>query len=91
MILHLGKDFFVKTKDILMILDHKEAVTNKDTGFFLKNFYKIPVSKDEKPKSVVITTEEGINKLYLSPISSRTLLKRSREREIAYMSFGERK
>ena len=36
MILHLGGDFFVRTKKILMILDYEEAVANKDTSLFYR-------------------------------------------------------
>ena len=36
MILHLGGDYFVKTKEILVILDYEEAARNKDTSLFLK-------------------------------------------------------
>ena len=34
MILHLGNDYFVKTKDIIMILEYKEAVANEETSLF---------------------------------------------------------
>lgn len=75
MILHLGSDYFVKTKDILMILDYEEAVANKDTGLFLAGIERIDL-KEGTPKAVVVTEEYGVKKAYLSPISARTLYKR---------------
>lgn len=75
MILHLGGDYFVKTKDILMILDYKEAVENKDTGLFLEGIEQV-VLDEGVPKAVVVTKEFGREKAYLSPISAQTLYKR---------------
>lgn len=73
MILHLGGDFFVAAKEILMILDYKEAVANKDTSLFLQGL-KTETLPGGSTKSVVIM-EKGT--AYLSPISPRTLLRRA--------------
>lgn len=75
MILHLGGDSFVKTRDILMILDYEEAVRNKDTGLFLAGIEKAAL-EGGAPRAIVVTQEQGRQKAYLSPISARTLLKR---------------
>ena len=91
MILHLGNDCFVRMKSILMILDYEEAVKNQDTGLFLEGFHKISVSEAEQPKAIVVTNEDGENKMYLSPISSRTLLKRSGKKAmLASLSIEDR-
>ncbi|MBC5648432.1 extracellular matrix regulator RemB [Christensenella tenuis] len=74
MILHLGSDYFVKTKEILMILDYEEAACNKDTSLFLKDMETTALAG--KPRAVVITEEQGTHKAYLSPISPRTLMRR---------------
>ncbi|MEG0251618.1 MAG: DUF370 domain-containing protein [Christensenellaceae bacterium] len=76
MILHIGNDFFVRSEDILMILEYNEAKKNEDTKEFLKKCKRATITK-EPPKSIVVTQENGIQTMYLSPISSRTLLKRS--------------
>jgi len=78
MILHLGNDVFVKKKDILMILNYKEAFSNRDTSLFLKSI-KMENEKmeNEEIKSIVIAREGGKNRAYLSPISTKTLLKRN--------------
>ncbi|MEF9864433.1 MAG: DUF370 domain-containing protein [Christensenellaceae bacterium] len=76
MILHIGNDFFVRSEDILMILEYSEAKKNEDTKEFLKKCKRATITK-EPPKSIIVTKENGIQTMYLSPISSRTLLKRS--------------
>ncbi len=83
MVLHLGNDCFVKEKSVLMILDYKEAVKNQDTSLFLRGFRKTVISEKDVPKAIVITCEDGEKKMYLSPISPRTLLKRSGEKGFA--------
>lgn len=83
MILHLGGDSFVKTKEILMILDYEEAARNKDTSLFLKKLKTTAL--DGEPRAVVITEEQGMKKAYLSRISPRTLMKRSSGGEDAFL------
>ena len=82
MILHLGGDYFVKSKDILMILDYEEAVANKDTGLFLAGIEQVDL-KEGTPKAIVVTQEYGKRKAYLSPISVRTLYKRGNREDIS--------
>lgn len=83
MILHLGGDFFAKTKEILMILDYEEAACNKDTSLFLKDIETTALSG--KPRAVIITEEQGTYKAYLSPISPRTLMRRGSGDEDAFL------
>ena len=78
MILHLGSDFYVKTDHVIMILDYEEAVKNQDTSLFLEGVRQIKINKDV-PKSIIITQEGEQRNGYLSPISARTLLKRSKK------------
>ncbi|HHW71412.1 MAG TPA: DUF370 domain-containing protein [Clostridiales bacterium] len=81
MILHIGGDVVVPIKEIIAILD-METIKNseinqefmqisKDEGFI------VDVSKDEV-KSVVISQCKKHTVIYMSPISSTTLLKRSK-------------
>jgi len=80
-VLHIGKDMMVPLKDIIMILDYKEAKKNDDTNRFLSklsenahNFY----IEENGIKSVVIARFIDKVFIYYSPISPATLFKRSR-------------
>lgn len=81
MILHLGNDYFAKTKNIVMILDYEEAVSNEDTSLFLKGIECIKITEDI-PKSIIITQEKDEKRGFLSPISVRTLFGRSKRFEL---------
>ena len=80
MYLHLGADIVVNQKDVIAILDLEKTTISKITRDYLKYIQKnqmvINVS-NELPKSYVITTQGDKTKIYISPISSLTLLKRS--------------
>ena len=78
MYLHIGADVCVKIKEIVAIMDLETTSTSGITRDFLrkKNYEAIDVN-DEIPKSYVITNSLGKTKLYISPISSQTLLKRA--------------
>ncbi|SJZ79581.1 extracellular matrix regulator RemB [Selenihalanaerobacter shriftii] len=74
MLLHLGNDYMIPTKDVVLIADIESTSSEITEEFleiaeeegFIKNF-----SKGE-PKSFVITDET----IYYSNISSKTLRKR---------------
>lgn len=85
MYLHIGGDLTIRLKTVVAILDMDTTTTSKITKEFLRTAedegFIIPVS-DDLPKSYVITEESGKgNRIYLSPISSTTLLKRAEESE----------
>lgn len=81
MFLHLGQDTVITTDNILGIFDIDTTTVSKATRNYLsmkeKNKDVINVSF-ELPKSFIVTCEEKTNekKVYISPISSMTLLKR---------------
>jgi len=81
MVLHIGKDALVPLKDVIMILDHKEAKTNDDTNNFLNklgdNAHNIYI-EEYNIKSIIITKFLKKYFIYYSPISPATLYKRSR-------------
>lgn len=79
MILHLGKDCFVPSGSILMILDYEEAERNEDTSFCLGGIPQKRISDHMQTRSVVITQKDGEIKKYLSPISHQTLFMRSQQ------------
>ncbi len=84
MYLHLGGQTMVKLRDIVAILDLETTSVSKKTKDFLrineKNSKILNVSEDI-PKSYVICSENGSTKIYISQMSSSTLLKRA-EQEI---------
>lgn len=80
MYLHLGQDTVVKKKNIIGIFDLDTATVSKKTRDFLANAEKkgnvINVTY-ELPKSFVVCSENGKTKVYISQLSSTTLLKRT--------------
>nr|WP_162990775.1 extracellular matrix/biofilm biosynthesis regulator RemA family protein [Maliibacterium massiliense] len=79
MILHLGDDVIVQVKDIVSIIDMQESLPG-DTRAFLKKAKEdglvVQVGAEEK-KSAVLCQKGTRTRVYFSPISSATLLKRS--------------
>lgn len=81
MFLHLGGDTVINMKDIIAIMDLDVTSTSKITREFLAvaedEGFVINVS-DDLPKSYVIAETDKISKVFISPISSATLLKRAK-------------
>ena len=80
MYIHLGQETVVKKKDIIGIFDLDNTTVSAKTREFLakaeKNGQVINVST-ELPKSFVICAEKKKQKVYITQISSKVLLKRS--------------
>ena len=80
MFLHLGENVVVPIKDIIGIFDLQTTMYSSDTNAFLRmaeeDGFVERISK-EKPKSFVIAEVNKMSKIYLSPISSSTLTKRT--------------
>ena len=72
----------VKQNDIVAILDMETTSVSKKTREFLRECEKrgqvVNVAEDI-PKSYILCSENGEDKVYISQISSATLLKRSEE------------
>ena len=81
MFLHLGQDTIITTDEIIGIFDLDTSTVMKSTRDFLSMMTKakkvVNVSY-ELPKSFVLTYNEKTKEktMYISPISSMTLLKR---------------
>ena len=79
MLLHLGQDTVVNTKDIIAICDMDTSTVSQKTRDFLKmsekNGQVVNVSM-ELPKSFVIAEKDGEKTVYISQLSSSTLIKR---------------
>ena len=82
MYLHLGEKTVIRTDTILGIFDLDNTTISKKTRDFLSKATKqgrvINVSY-ELPKSFVVCEEKDDWKVYISQISSQTLLKRQLE------------
>ncbi|MBE6065661.1 extracellular matrix regulator RemB [Clostridium cochlearium] len=84
MFLHLGENVVVPLKDVIGIYDIETSMYSSDTSQFLRmaeeDGFVERITK-EKPKSFIIAEVNKKSKIYMSPISSSTLIKRS---EIVY-------
>ncbi len=80
MYLHLGNNISIKTNSIIGVFDLEKATIGKTTKDFLRFNEKkkrvINISK-EIPKSFIVCDENNEMNVYISQISTNTLLKRS--------------
>lgn len=78
MYLSIGNDFAVREKSIIGIFDMDNTSTSKRTRAFLNRAEKEGrvVPCDDLPKSYILAVEYGMDKVYLSALSSSTLEKR---------------
>jgi extracellular matrix regulatory protein B len=75
MYIHIGEEILVRTKDIIAILD-KDVHSSQYIQEFLQHNEKHTENLSKNPfKSIVVTKE----KVYLSPLSSTTLKKRTQQ------------
>ena len=78
MYLSIGNDMAVRDRSIIGIFDMDNTSTSKRTREFLakaeKNGQVVPC--DDLPKSFVLTAEYGLDRVYLTSLSSATLEKR---------------
>lgn len=80
MFLHLGENVVVPIKDIIGIFDLQATMYSSDTIQFLRMAEEdgfVERISDERPKSFIIAEVDKMSKVYLSPISSSTLTKRT--------------
>ncbi|QGQ43889.1 extracellular matrix regulator RemB [Metabacillus sediminilitoris] len=74
MYIHLGDNFVVPSKEVVMILDrHSSKSSSIVSEFLTKQADKIVRLTKSDAKSVVVT----MDKIYFSPLSSSTLKKRA--------------
>jgi len=78
MYLHLGEDTVINSKNIIGIFDMDTSTVNKATRDYLSKAEKekrlIYVNYDF-PRSFIVTED----KIYVSPLNTNTLLKRTRQ------------
>lgn len=79
MYIHIGEDLNIRAKDIILILDKESANQSPLVEEYLKRQSERVINLTKNPyKSVIITHD----KVYLSPIASGTLKKRSNQMNI---------
>jgi len=85
MFLHLGGDNSINEKYIIGIFDLDNTSYSKITREYLNFSQKgnevITISDEDLPKSFVVTEEKGVKRVYITPISSQTLVKRMNNKE----------
>ena len=87
MFLHLGENTVISSSEIIGIFDMDNTTVSKATRDYLSKMHKdkkiIDVSLD-LPKSFVLCKDRdsGENVVYISPISTQTLLKRIQNSKI---------
>ncbi len=80
MFLHIGGDVVIPMKNIIAVMDIDTTTLSKDTREFLKTAEEegfVESICNDLPKSFIIAEIDKKSKVYLSPISSLTLQKRS--------------
>lgn len=80
MFLHLGENVVVPIKDVIGIFDLQATSYSSDTTQFIRMAEEdgfVERITNEQPKSFVIAEVNKMSKIYLSPISSSTLTKRT--------------
>ena len=78
MYLSIGNDMAVRDTSIIGIFDMDNTSTSKRTREFLSKSEREGevVPCDDLPKSFVVTAEYGLNRVYLTSLTSATLEKR---------------
>jgi hypothetical protein len=84
MFLHIGEGEVIFTKYIIAIFDIERTTVSSITRNFLKGCEaeRIKTIGKEMPKSFIITMDNKKQMVYLSPISTSTLLKRAEKLRI---------
>ena len=78
MYLNIGNDMAVRDRSVIGIFDLDNTSTSKRTREFLEKNEKEGqvVPCDDLPKSFLLTTEYGFDRIYLTSLSAATLEKR---------------
>ena len=78
MYLNIGNDMAVREKSIIGIFDMDNTSTSRRTREFLSKAEEEGqvVPCDDLPKSFVLTAEYGLDRIFLTSLSSSTLEKR---------------
>lgn len=80
MFLHLGENVVVPIKDVIGIFNNETVMYSSDTSQFIRLAEEdgfVQRITSDPPKSIVVAEVDKKSKIYLSPISSATLSKRT--------------
>ena len=80
MFLHLGNDVYISEKDIVVICNLDTATVSRYTKLYLEKCEKegaVETVCSDIPKTFVVARRKNKDRVYLTNISSTTLLKRS--------------
>lgn len=80
MYLHLGQDTVVRTSEIIGIFDIENTSLSRSTRGYLAQAEKSRLVVNityEMPKSFIVCETDGVQRVFLSQISSATLRKRA--------------
>lgn len=80
MFLHLGNDVYVHQKDIIAVCNLDTASVSKNTQIYLKKCEDMGIVEticSDIPKTFIVVRKGKKDKIFLTNISSGTLLKRS--------------
>jgi len=83
MYLHLGMDVVVRKRDIIGVFDLDNTSHSHITRKFLRKAEtdrQVTDISGELPRSFIVTTDGGKQRVYLSQITPQTLLKRFESR-----------
>ena len=78
MYLSIGNDMAVRDSSIIGIFDMDNTTTSKRTRLFLEKCEQDGevVPCDDLPKSFILTAEYGLDRVYLTSLTTQTLEKR---------------
>ena len=85
MYLHLGQNTAVRQSSVIAVFDMDNTTVSKKSREFLEiaeRHGQIKTVSDELPKSYVVCENSGEITVYISPVSSSTLLKRTNLTEL---------
>ncbi len=94
MILHLGGDAVAPVEDVIVIMSMKSAMQSDSNREFIKTAKEkgfVKYLSDDPPKSLILAEINKKTVLFLSPISSETLLRRSEYPEDIVLMMDEDK
>ncbi len=85
MYLHLGLDKIVTHDEIIGIFDLDNTTVQKNTRDYLARAEKSGIVENvcnDLPKSFVVCEKKGKNKVYITQMSTSTLLKRAESKKV---------
>ncbi len=87
MFVHIGNDVVVRSEDVIAVFDMDNTTISARDRAFLSNAQKcgeVINICDDLPKSYVVTSFEGHNKVYISSVSTQTIFKRANSKNLIF-------